>query len=68
MFIIQGVSVKRFRTPMSGRVYPENSKSYKNARSEVLFWSGDVHRSMIKERDRKLKKLFYNPCKKAKDT
>ena len=34
---IQGVSVKRFRTPKRGRMHPDGSKSYSNAESEMPF-------------------------------
>ncbi len=39
---IQGVSVKRFRTSMRGRVQPDDSKSYRNAGSECFSGAVDV--------------------------
>ena len=61
---IQGVRVKYFRTPKRGRVHSDDSKSCSNAGWKMLSWSGDVHRSTIKKRDRKWKIVLIIHVKK----
>ena len=53
LYFIQGVSVKRFRIPKTGRAHPDDSKTYCNAGSEMLSKRGDVHGSTVKKGDRK---------------